>query len=190
MENLAYQDPVWEELIDGKVVAMSPRPTINHNIIAGNVFTIFHNFLKGKKCIPFADGVDLYLSEKDRVIPDMMVVCNSDIIKKDGVYGAPDLIVEVLSPSTAKRDKGYKKDLYERSGIKEYWIVDPENRSIEVYLLRENRYELDNVYSIFPDYDLNRMTPEELAEIQMEFKCSLYDDLIISVEEVFEKMFL
>ena len=99
------------------------------------------------------------------------------------------MIVEVLSPSTAKRDRGYKKDLYERSGIKEYWIVSPEDRSIEVYLLRENRYELDNVYSIFPDYELKRMTPEELAEIQMEFKCSLYDDLMISVEKVFTRTF-
>ena len=73
MENLAYQDPVWEELIDGKVVAMSPRPSINHSIIATNIQNIFAYYLKGKKCIPFADGVDLYLSEKDRVIPDMMV---------------------------------------------------------------------------------------------------------------------
>ncbi len=188
MENLAYQDPVWKELIDGKVVAM--RSNITHSRIIGNIGCIFSNYLRGKKCTPFAGRIDLYLSEKDRVIPDMMVVCNSDIIKKDGVHGAPDLIVEVLSPSTAKRDRGYKKDLYERSGIKEYWIVDPENRSIEVYLLRKNRYELDNVYSIFPDYELKRMTPEKLAEIQMEFKCSLYDDLIIFVEEVFEKIFL
>ena len=188
MENLAYQYPVWKELIDRKVVAMLSN--ITHSIIIGNIGCIFSNYLRGKKCTPFAGRIDLYLSEKDRVIPDMMVVCNSDIIKKDGVHGAPDLIVEVLSPSTANRDRGYKKDLYERSGIKEYWIVDPENRSIEVYLLRKNRYELDNVYSIFPDYELKRMTPEELAEIQMEFKCSLYDDLIISVEEVFEKIFL
>lgn len=66
-----------------------------------------------------------------------MVVCNKDIIKKDGVHGVPDLIVEVISPSTAKKDKGYKKDLYETCGVKEYWLVDTDNRSIEVYLLKK-----------------------------------------------------
>ncbi len=188
MDNTAYQEPVWEELIDGKVVAMSPRPTIHHNLIIGNIFTIFHRFLKGKKCIPFADGVDVYLSEKDRVIPDVLIVCNPEIVKKDAIYGAPDLIVEVLSPSTAKRDKGYKKDLYEQSGVKEYWIVDPENRSIEVYLLQNGRYKLDNVYSILPDYEIKRMKEEEIAEIPKEFRCSLYDDLTISVEDVFNRI--
>ena len=189
MENLAYQDPVWEELIDGKVVAMSPRPTINHSRIMGNIYNLFFNYLKVKQCETFADGVDLYLSEKDRVIPDMMVVCNSDIIKKDGVYGAPDLIVEVLSPSTAKRDRGYKKDLYERSGVKEYWIVDPMNKAIETYLLKNGKFVFDNLYSLYPDCDLKRMTSEEIAKILTEFKCSLYDDLTISIKKVFSKTF-
>lgn len=189
MENLAYQDPIWEELIDGKVVAMSPRPTINHSIIATNIQNIFAYYLKGNKCIPFSDGVDLYLSEKDRVIPDMMVVCNRDIIKKDGVYGAPDLVVEVLSPSTTNRDRGYKKDLYERSGVKEYWIVSPLERSVEVYLLKDTKYVLDHVYVIHPDYELEKMNEAELAEIQTEFKCSLYDDLDISIQDIFHNTF-
>ena len=187
MENLAYQDPVWKELIDGKVVAM--RSNITHSRIIGNIGCIFSNYLRGKKCTPFAGRIDLYLSEKDRVIPDMMVVCNSDIIKKDGVHGAPDLIVEVLSPSTAKRDRGYKKDLYERSGVKEYWIVDPMNKAIETYLLKNGKFVFDNLYSLYPDCDLKRMTSEEIAKIPTEFKCSLYDDLTMSIKKVFSKIF-
>ena len=79
---------------------------------------------------------DVHLSENDCVIPDVMIVCNSDIIKDNAIYGAPDLIVEVLSPGTEKRDRGYKKDLYERCGVREYWIVDPVSLTVEVYLLK------------------------------------------------------
>ena len=101
--NLAYQDEIWEELIDGKIVAMSPRPAWNHISVAGNIFGIFWTYLKGKPCAPIADGMDLYLSEKDHFIPDVMIVCDPDKIKSDGVHGAPDLVVEVLSPSTEKK---------------------------------------------------------------------------------------
>lgn len=94
------------------------------------------------------DGTDVYLSDNDRVIPDVMIVWNRDIIKKDGIHGTPDLIVEVLSPSTAKNDKGYKKELHEKSGVKEYWIIDPVMRSIETYLLADGKYVLDEFYAL------------------------------------------
>ena len=127
--NLAYLREGREELINGKIVAMSPAAT-NHNRVAGNIFNAFHNYLKGKTCEAFGDGADVYLTENDTVIPDIFIVCQKDIIQPDGIHGAPDLIVEVLSPGTAKNDKGYKKDLYESSGVKEYWMADPNMRSI------------------------------------------------------------
>ena len=117
--NLAYQDEIRDELIDGKLVAMSPRPVVNHNRIAFRIAHLFENYLEGRKCIALADGVDVHLTEKDIFVPDMMVVCEREKIKYDGVYGAPDLVVEVLSPSTAKRDKGYKKDVYEICVVRE-----------------------------------------------------------------------
>ena len=187
-ENLAYQEEVWKELIDGQVVAMSPRPTINHNFASGRLYSIFDHFLRGKPCVPFSDGVDLYLSEKNHFIPDMMVVCDKDKVKDDGIYGAPSLVVEVLSPSTAKRDKGYKKDAYEAAGVQEYWIVDTNSKSIEVYLLKNGRYTLDEVYSVYPDYLLEKMTEAERAAVPTEFRCSLFDDLTIRLEEVFERV--
>ncbi len=142
-------------------------------------------YLRGKQCIPIPDGFDLHLTDRDTFVPDMMVVCNRDQLKHNGVYGAPDLVVEVLSPSTAKRDRGYKKNAYESAGVPEYWLVNPTDRSVEVYHLAEGRYVLDNVYSIFPDWMLETMTEEEKTEIVAAFKCHLYDDLLISLEDIF-----
>ena len=183
--SLAYQDEQRTELINGQVVAMAPRPLINHSLIAWNIYRIFSNFLTGKACTPFADGADLHLTEDNIFVPDMMVVCDRDKIKRDGVYGAPDLVVEVLSHSTAKRDRGYKKDLYARCGVREYWIVSPESRSVEVYLLQDGQFVLHDVYSLYPDWMLEKMTEEERAEVPDAFPCSIFPDLSIVLEDVF-----
>lgn len=184
--NLAYQEEFREELLNGKISMMS-SPSVNHNRVAGNIYTIFRNYLKGKSCEAFSDGVDVYLSNKDRVIPDGVIICNKDIIRMDGIHGAPDLVVEILSPSTAKNDKGYKKDLYEKSGIKEYWIVDPNMRSIEAYLLSDGKYTLDGFYGLFPD--AFGITEKERAESKKEIWVSLYDDFCIPLKEIFQNLF-
>ncbi len=110
-------------------------------------------------------------------MPDVMVVCDREKIKPDGVYGAPDLVVEILSPSTAKNDKGHKKDVYESSGVPEYWIVNPVDKSIEVYLLKDAKYTLHEVYAVRPDWELANVTDEERTAVASEFRCHLYDDL-------------
>lgn len=184
-DNLAYQEEPWEELINGEVVAMSPRPTFNHNRIASRIYLAFENYLKGKRCTAIADGTDLYLTEKDRFVPDMMVVCDRDKIRRDGVHGAPDLVVEVLSHSTANRDRGYKKEAYAKYGVREYWIVNPTDRSVEVYLLSEGGLVFDHVYSLYPDSVLENMTQEERAALETHFKCSLYDDFDIALDDIF-----
>lgn len=186
--NLAYQEEPWEELIDGKVVAMSPRPRFNHNHIASNIYFIFTRYLRGRKCTPVADGTDLYLTEKDRFVPDMMVVCDRDKIQENGVHGAPDLVVEVLSPRTAKNDRTYKKHVYETCGVKEYWLVSPAERWVEQYLLENGQLTLREVYAVHPDYMLAKMTEEERLAIPTRFKCSLFDDLDIELEDIFYGM--
>ena len=187
--NLAYKDgwmdPPREELLGGKVVAMSPRPVFNHNRVAFRIAHLFETYLRGKPCTAIADGTDLYLTEGDRFIPDMMVVCDREKIQKDGVHGAPDLVVEVLSPSTAKNDRIHKKTVYEACGVREYWLVDPENRTIEQYLLRDGALELNTVYVSYTERDLERMKEEERAEVITHFKCSLYDDFDIALEDIF-----
>jgi len=187
-ENVAYQEVLREELISGRIVAMAPAAT-NHNRIAGNIFLAFGSHLKGKNCIPFGDGEKVFLTGTEHYVPDFMVVCDRSKIKPDGVHGTPDLVVEILSPSTGPRDKGRKKNVYEACGVPEYWIVSPEARSIDVYLLENGRYELDNSYSVYPDYLLAGMTDAEKAEIVTEFKCHLYDDLTIRLDDVFSDLF-
>ncbi|MGD9567217.1 MAG: Uma2 family endonuclease [Sedimentibacter sp.] len=188
MENLVHKIDIPYELLDGKVVYMTPRPSTIHNMVVTNITAIFHNYLKGKKCIPFSDGVDVFLDENNNVIPDVIIVCNPDIIKADGIYGVPDLIVEVLSPTTARNDKGYKKTLYGKCRVKEYWIVDTNNKSVEVYLQKNGLLELDNIYSIFPDYILNKINQEDKDKIEKEFKTILFDDLRINIEDIFYRI--
>lgn len=110
-----------EELIGGKRVAMSPA-SAGHAYVSDNILRIFKNYLKGKTCIPFGHSLLVHLSEEDKFVPDVMVVCEREKIKPNGVHGAPDLVVEVLSPSTAKNDRTYKKEVYERYGVPEYWL--------------------------------------------------------------------
>lgn len=185
--NLACLEEPWEEKLNGKITFMSPRPSVNHNWVAGRIFVAFSNYLKGKRCIPFGDGTDVYLTENDHVIPDVMIICNKNIIKPDGIHGAPDLVVEVLSPGTVKNDRGYKKDLYERTGVREYWIVDPTLRSIEAYLLLDGKYRLEGFYGIFPD--TFEITEKERMESKKEIPVSLYHDFLIPLEEIFCDLF-
>jgi len=184
--NLAYEEDAWEELIDGQIIAMSPRPIYNHNRIAFRIALIFENYLEKKSCTVIADGTDLYLTAKDRFVPDMMVVCDRDKIKRNGVHGAPDLVVEVLSPITSKRDRKYKKEVYAKCGVREYWLVDLLNRSIEQYLLEDGRLELNEIYTLYHDYDLEQMSEEERAAVPTHFKCSLFDDLDIALADIFK----
>lgn len=183
--NLAFQEEVWEELINGEIVAMSPRPMFNHNHIAFNIAFLFRNYLRGRRCTVIPDGTDLYLTEKDRFVPDMMVVCDRDKIQENGVHGAPDLVVEVLSHSTANRDRGHKMEVYGKCGVREYWIVNPTDRSVEVYLSKGEGLVFDRIYSLYPASVLEGMTQQERAAVETHFQCSLYDDFDIALDEIF-----
>ena len=177
-DNLAYQEELRDEMLNGKVVLMSPRPAVNHNLAMGNIYRAFANRL---------DGTDVYLTEKDRVVPDVMIICKKEIIKRNGVHGVPDLIVEVLSHGTEKKDRGYKKDLYEKCGVREYWLVDTENQTVEVYLLKSGKFVLDEVYKVFPDYV--ELSADEQEHYKGEVPVSLYDDFTIPLEDIFRNLF-
>ena len=185
--NLAYRDEFREELINGEVVAMSPAAT-NHNRIARNISRIFGNYLYGKPCEPFADGEAVYLTEEDHFIPDFMVVCDPDKVKSDGIHGAPDLVVEVLSPGTAHNDRSRKMDVYAKCGVREYWIVSPGEKSVEQYLQDHGRLIIRAVYTVHLETMLVRMSDKERAAIVTEFKSSLFDDLVIHLADVFERV--
>ena len=112
---------------------------------------------------------------------------NEQIISWSGdIYGAPDMVVEVLSYSTRRKDITIKKDTYEANGVREYWIVDPWAKIIDVYLLRDGKYFLDNEYMLPDDNDLKSMTDAEKAEIKNEIPVSILDDLKIPLNYIFK----
>lgn len=191
MPNLAYKYDVMkrEELIDGKIVMMSSRPAINHERIQRNILRIFDNYLHGKHCEAFGKA-EVWLDEKNHFIPDAMIVCNPDIIGSHHIDGAPDLVVEVLSPSTYDRDMTVKMAAYARAGVKEYWIVEPEARRVAVHLLKGDAYELSASYYPYTEEDYKHMDEEDvvIARQRIKLKVSLYDDLIIDVADIFERV--
>jgi len=158
MENAAFfdEEQIPMELINGKIVMMSPRPRVNHTRVAGTIYRIFSAALKGKRCEAFPDGVDLYLDEKNHFIPDAMIICDPSQVKGDRIDGAPSLVVEVLSPSTELRDRGVKMRAYAAAGVEEYWLVDVVSKRVEVYRQQDGRLEIQRVYTYY--------SPEEQKE--------------------------
>ena len=133
----------WE-LIDGVPYAMSPAPSPVHQRIlmelAGQLFI----FLKDKPCEVFTAPFDVRLNalddDDDVVQPDIFVVCDHEKIDDKGLNGAPDMVIEILSPSTSRRDKVLKLNAYQRAGVREYWIVDPADKTVQVFILDNGRY--------------------------------------------------
>lgn len=196
MDNLAYINDrnikIKTELIDGKIFMMSPRPRVEHATVCTNIASEFRSYLKGKTCRAFCDGVDVFLDENNRFIPDTMIVCNPDIIKHDGIHGAPDLVVEVLSKTTAKNDRSKKKYTYAKYGVKEYWIVDVWSKSVEVYYNQDNWFVLDNIYYYLTDKEIaeNSNMPDndidKIKEYTDSIKVSICDNLIVKLKDMFE----
>ena len=133
----------WE-LIDGVAYMMSPAPSRRHQELSGNLQSILHQHLKGKRCkvydAPFdvrlPDGVDETAEAIETVVqPDIVVVCDPEKLDDRGCKGAPDLIVEILSPSSADRDLKEKFYLYQRVGVREYWILNQTDETLMVFKL-------------------------------------------------------
>ncbi|MCL2057879.1 MAG: Uma2 family endonuclease [Oscillospiraceae bacterium] len=186
MDNLAYIDDRGYEILNGKMVSLSPRANPRHSEVSGNIFAIFHRHLRGKKCRAYMESPEVYFSENDVVVPDVFVVCDPGKIQANHVVGAPDIIVEVLSPSTAKNDRDYKKNLYANAGVKEYWIVDAKSQIIEVFSLVEGKLEFNDLYAVHSDYELKKLSEEARAAVKFKFNSLVLKDLEIDIAEVFE----
>ena len=141
------------ELIKGKIFKMSPAPRRVHQETSAYIFTSFYNYLQNKNCKAYSAPFDVRLPKpnvKDIytvVQPDICVVCDPSKLDDAGCIGAPDLIVEILSESTAKKDKTNKFELYQECGVKEYWIVSPTDQYIELFVLEEGKYAREGVYT-------------------------------------------
>ena len=144
------------ELIEGAAYAMAPAPSINHQRMAGEIYRQIGNALHGKPCQPFIAPVDVLFpqpGEADDAVrtvlqPDVFVVCDPSKIASQAIRGAPDWIVEVLSPGTASRDHIAKRRIYETAGVREYWLVHPEERILMIYRLEQGAYGKPDVQEL------------------------------------------
>jgi len=153
---LQWPDDTRCELIDGEVFRLAPTPLIEHQEVAGEVYCQLRNQLDGKPCRPYIAPVDVRLPRADEadaaidtvVQPDVLVVCDPAKIDRRGVRGAPDWLLEVLSPSTAAHDQIAKRRTYERAGVREYWLVHPSDRTLTVYVLENGQYGRPDIYEL------------------------------------------
>lgn len=165
------------ELIDG-VLYMQAAPSWQHQSISRELTMQFGEYLRNKTCQVFASPFDLRISNKDEkdedttnvYQPDLTVVCDKSKLNGTGYFGVPELVIEILSPATARNDKLFKFNMYEKAGVKEYWIVEPDTELISVFTLQDNnRYGRPEIY-----------TSEDNIEV------SIFKDLVIDLSQVFK----
>ena len=171
-----WSDEERWEIIEGVPYNMSPAPSTRHQRILGELHIAFRSVVR-KPCEVFLSPFDVRLSEsydeevtiENVVQPDLLVYCDKAKVDEKGGKGAPDLVVEILSPSTASKDMKTKLLLYQKFGVKEYWIVDPEYSYVEIYNLDEKgRYNLT----------VRKELPETIQS-------TLYEDLSIELSAIF-----
>ena len=164
-EGSAYQ------LINGELI-MSPAPNLYHQKILNNILILLNNF---NSKINFGDiypsPVDVYFEEYETYQPDIVFVSKerSQILKETKIEGAPDLVIEILSESSAYYDLKHKKNIYEKYGVKEYWIVDPIDKSVEIYENKKEKFDLI-----------------EQKKSNGTIKSKILNGLKISIEEIFK----
>ncbi len=142
---LTWQFQERVELIMGKIFKMFPAPTSRHQYVTMAISSGIYQFLKGKPCKVFPAPFDVTLPDatgvRDTVLqPDITVVCDPSKITEQGCHGTPDLVVEVISRSSVKKDLHEKYSVYEKAGVKEYWIVNPHDRSLIIFILDDKGF--------------------------------------------------
>ncbi|MFC1223023.1 Uma2 family endonuclease [Pedobacter sp. BG31] len=166
------------EIIKGQLFKMSPAPSRIHQGISGNIFGPIYNALKGKPCRVYTAPFDVRLAKKSQddkevftvVQPDLVVVCDQTKLDKRGCIGAPDIVVEILSPGNNKKELINKYEVYEEAGVKEYWIVSPTHKTFFRYILDEN----------------GKFQPTKILTEGEEVTTSIIPGLKLVLEEIFQ----
>jgi Uma2 family endonuclease len=178
---LTWWDDKVRELIHGAIKMMSPAPRPIHSELDVNLSWCLKSIVKKNKgkCKVYSAPFDVRFPKQDEIAddkidtvvqPDLCVVCDLSKLDGGGCCGAPDLIVEILSPSSLKRDMHEKFALYEEHGVREYWIVQPESQALNVYLLQENgKYDEGTLY-----------------EFEGKVPVHIFDDYLIDLNDIFE----
>lgn len=171
-----------DEKIDGVIYDMSPSPNYQHGIVNGNLYTIIKQGLKDSICLVSIENLDFkYHPDKndDYLCPDIMIICDRKHLKGGAYSGTPKFIAETLSPSTAKRDRAEKKDIYEKAGVEEYWIVSPQGH-LEIYYLKEGRYVLEESYILQNDMEEEHYNAEEQITLRA------FPHISMTLQDIFE----
>ncbi|MHB1483910.1 MAG: type II toxin-antitoxin system prevent-host-death family antitoxin [Saccharofermentanales bacterium] len=166
------------EYING-VIWLMGSPSMNHQVLLGKLHVIFNQYFIDKKCKPFLAPFDVHFRKVDIDVPDVMqpdllVICDfeGNINEKDKFMGTPTLVLEILSKSTRSKDMVYKLNTYLTSGVGEYWIIDPNNNSILVY--------------VFKDYKIDDFSSFRIGDIA---KSGIFDGLDVDVNKLFESIY-
>ncbi|MGM9479048.1 Uma2 family endonuclease [Pedobacter sp. GSP4] len=166
------------EIIKGHLFKMSPAPSRLHQGVLTNIFGPIYNILKGKQCNVYTAPFDVRLTKKSPedkevftvVQPDIVVVCDHRKLDKRGCIGAPDIVVEILSPGNNKKELINKYEVYEEAGVKEYWIVSPSEKTFFRYILDDN----------------GKFQPTKLLTEGEEVSTSIMPGFKLILEEVFQ----
>ena len=191
---LAYDTRDDYEIIEG-VKFMAPSPFKRHGKVVGRLmFSIGTYAFVNRLGSAFSDNFDVNLPDGNVLRPDFIFIgaANDKIVfsnEDENFHGVPDMVAEIFSRSTMKRDIGIKKDVYERNGVREYWIINPWSESIEVYLLRDGKYFLDNVYVNYTENELENLTDAERAEVKMEIPVAVLDGFKVKIKNIFGRYF-
>ncbi len=153
---LTWQMEEMVELIKGKIFRQAAAPRVNHQRVSGIVFNSLFNFLKGKKCEVFAAPFDVRLPVKSKkhedidtvVQPDICVICDPEKLDELGCVGAPDLIVEILSQGNNSKELRNKYEVYEESGVREYWVIHPNESTLLIYSLVDGKFSPSRLFTI------------------------------------------
>lgn len=175
---LGWQIDEMVELIKGKVFRSAvAAPRRIHQKISGKVFTEFFNFLKGKRCEVYEAPFDVRLPKKsiknedvDTVVqPDICVICDSSKLDDLGCVGAPDLIIEILSPGNNKKEIKNKYEVYEESGVEEYWIIHPYEHTVMTYTRLEGKFVPSRLFTS-GDFIESKSLPGFRLDLEYVFK--------------------
>jgi Uma2 family endonuclease len=167
------------ELIKGRIYKMSPAPKKNHQSVSWRISGVLYNYLNNKTCKAFTAPFDVRLPIKSTknedittvVQPDISIICDLTKLDEAGCIGAPDIIVEILSKGNNKKELQNKYEVYEEFGVKEYWIINPEEQNLMVYTLEDGNYK-----------------PSKLFTTGDEITTNILPGLVINLEDIFSDL--
>ncbi len=179
---LAGEERKKDEKINGVIYDMLPSTDFRHGIVNNNINRKIGNGLQNSLCLVFMKNLDFKYhpdENDDYVCPDIMVICDRSHLKGGSYSGVPRFIAETLSPSTAKRDKTEKKEIYEKAGVEEYWIVSPQG-FLEIYCLENGTYILEQSHMLQSDREM----PYYNADTEITLKT--FPHIKMTLGEIFE----